>query len=169
MYMRSAKYDRLLSLLYPAMAAGLAKPFGKRPVVPELRSDEGKMRFLRSHTEQQSRPAGSLSREQVPRDPLRRGAGGDIQDWFFHGAELEAWKRANPGAAADWEAPPKNMGSGKPGRESRDQHRRDHAPDDMVRTAGPSLAVSVREAVLPSVAPSAYRRLDEAAGRFARE
>ena len=29
--------------------------------------------------------------------------GGDIKDWFFKGAEFEAWKRANPGAAADWE------------------------------------------------------------------
>lgn len=30
--------------------------------------------------------------------------------WFFKGAELEAWKRANPGAAADWEATLKRFG-----------------------------------------------------------
>lgn len=110
MYMRSTRYDRLLSLLFPEMAEGLAKSFGKRPVVPDLRWDEGKKRFLRSHTEQQSRPAGFLSRDQTPRDPLRRAAGGDILDWFFKGAELEAWKRANPGAAQDWEATLKRYG-----------------------------------------------------------
>jgi hypothetical protein len=103
MYMRSTRYDRLLSLLFPEMADGLAKSFGKRPVVPEVRWDEGKKRFLRSHTEQRSRPAGFLSREQVPRDPLRRSAGGEIQEWFLKGAELEAWKRAHPEAASAWE------------------------------------------------------------------
>lgn len=104
MYMRSPKYDRLLSLLFPEMASGLVKSFGKRPIVPELRWDEGQKRFLRGLTEHTSRPAGFLSRDTVPRDPLHQGAGGDIKDWFFKGAELEAWKRANPGAAADWEA-----------------------------------------------------------------
>jgi hypothetical protein len=103
MYMRSTRYDRLLSLLFPEMADGLAKSFGKRPVVPEVRWDEGKKRFLRSHTEQQSRPAGFLAREQVPRDPLRRSAGGEIQEWFLKGAELQAWKRAHPEAASAWE------------------------------------------------------------------
>jgi hypothetical protein len=110
MYMRSAKYDRLLSLLFPEMASGLAKPFGKRPVVPDLRWDEGKKRFLRGFTEHASRPAGFLSRGTATRDPLRHGTGGDIRDWFFKGAELEAWKRANPGAAADWEATLKRFG-----------------------------------------------------------
>ena len=104
LYMRSPNYDSLLSLLFPEMAEGLAKSFGKRPVVPDLRWDEGKKRFLRGFTEHTSKPAGFLSRSAVPRDPLRHGAGSDIKDWFFKGAELEAWKRANPGAAADWEA-----------------------------------------------------------------
>lgn len=104
MYMRSAKYDRLLSLLFPKMAAGLAKPFGKRPVVPDLRWDESKRRFLRGYTEQVSRPAGFLSAESAPREPLKRGSGDDIRDWFLRGAELDAWKRANPEAAATWKA-----------------------------------------------------------------
>ena len=112
MYMRSAKYDRLLSLLFPEMASGLAKPFGKRPVVPDLRWDEGKKRFLRGFTEHASRPAGFLTRGTAPRDPLRHGTGVDVRDWFFKGAELEAWKRANPGAAADWEATLKRFGIG---------------------------------------------------------
>lgn len=110
MYMRSPKYDRLLSLLFPEMVSGLAKSFGKRPVVPDLRWDEGKKRFLRGFTEHTSRPAGFLSRDAVPPDPLRHGTGGDIKDWFFKGAELEAWKRANPGAAADWEAALRRFG-----------------------------------------------------------
>ena len=110
LYMRSAKYDRLLSLLFPEMASGLAKPFGKRPVVPDLRWDEGKKRFLRGFTEHASRPAGFLSRGTAPRDPLRHGTGGDIRDWFFKGAELEAWKRANPEEAAGWEATLKRFG-----------------------------------------------------------
>jgi hypothetical protein len=110
MYMRSAKHDRLLAVLFPEMAAGLAKPFGKRPVVPDLRWDEGKKRFLRGFSEHGSRPAGFLARETVPSDPLRHGAAGDIKDWFFRGAELEAWKRANPGAAADWEPTLKRLG-----------------------------------------------------------
>lgn len=109
-YIRSAKYDRLLSLLFPEMAAGLAKPFGKRPVVPDLRWDEGKKRFLRVYTEHPSRKAGFLSQESAPREPLARGNGGDINDWFLRGAELQAWKRANPEAAADWEATLKRYG-----------------------------------------------------------
>ena len=108
--MRSTWYDRLLSLLFPEMAEGLAKSFGKRPVVPDLRWDEGKKRFLRGFTEHASKPAGFLSRSAVPRDLLRHGAGSDIKDWFFKGAELEAWKRANPGAAADWEATLRRFG-----------------------------------------------------------
>jgi hypothetical protein len=110
MYVRSAKYDRLLSLLFPEMATGLAKSFGKRPVVPDLRWDEGKNRFLRGYTEQPSRQAGFLLRESVPRKPLKRGSSCDIKDWFFRGAELEAWKRANPEAAAAWEATLKRYG-----------------------------------------------------------
>ncbi|MDO9072218.1 MAG: hypothetical protein Q7U73_03050 [Rubrivivax sp.] len=104
MYMRSSRYDRFLSLLFPEMAPALAKPFGKRATVPEIRWDEGKKRFVRGPSEHTALPAGFLARDTVPRDPLRHGAGGDIKDWFFRGAELEAWKRANPSAAADWEA-----------------------------------------------------------------
>lgn len=110
MYMRTIRYDRLLSLLFPEMAAGLAKSFGKRPVVPDLRWDEVKKRFLRGHTEQAPRPAGFLPREQAPRDPLRRTAGGDIQEWFLKGKELEAWKRANPEAASAWNETLKRYG-----------------------------------------------------------
>lgn len=110
MYMRSTKYDRLLSLLFPEMVLGLAKPFGKRPVVSDLRWDEVNKRFLRGFTEHASRPAGFLSQGLPPRDPLRHDTGGDIRDWFFRGADLAAWKRANPGAAADWGATLKRFG-----------------------------------------------------------
>ena len=109
-YMRSAKYDPLLSLLFPEMAPGLAKPFGKRPVVPDLRWDEGKKRFIREFTEHASRLAAFLSQDTVPCDPLQHGAGGDTKDWFLRGAELEAWKRANPAAATDWEATLRRFG-----------------------------------------------------------
>ena len=103
MYMRSAKYDRLLALLFPEMAAGLAKPFGKRPVLPDLQWDQSKQCFLpRGLSEQSSRPASFLSRDSAPRESLKQSSD-DIKDWFLRGAPLEAWKRANPEAAADWE------------------------------------------------------------------
>lgn len=103
LYMRSAKYDRLLSLLFPEMADGLANPFGKRPVVPDLYWDARTQSFRPNYTERPSRRAGFLSHESTLREPLRRGGGGDIKDWFLRGAELEAWKKANPEAAAEWE------------------------------------------------------------------
>ena len=110
MYMRSAKYDRLLSLLFPERAPGLAKPFGKRPVVPDLRWDEGKKRFLKGYTESPSRPVGFLSRDRTPREPMKRVDGNEIKDWILRGAELEDWKRANPEAASAWKETLKRYG-----------------------------------------------------------
>lgn len=44
---------------------------------------------------------------------LPQTLGGDqhvIKDWFFKGTKLDAWKRANPEAAADWDATLKRFG-----------------------------------------------------------
>jgi hypothetical protein len=103
LYLRATKYDRLLSLLFPEMAQGLAKDFGKRPAVPNLVWDKGKRRFVKTFTEATSRPARFLSKDAAPSDPVSRSSGGNIEDWVFRGAELERWKRANPEAAAAWE------------------------------------------------------------------
>jgi len=110
-YMRSTKYDRLLTLLFPEMADGLANRFGTRPVVADLRWDESKNRIERAFTESASRRAAFLSRDTAQHEPLRHGSdGGDVKDWFFKGAELAAWKCKNPGAAADWDATLKRFG-----------------------------------------------------------
>jgi len=103
LYMRSTKYDRLLSLLFPEMAQGLAKDFGKRPAVPNLVWDEGKRRFVKTFTEATSRPARFLSEDAAPSDPMSYGGAGSIKDWVFKGADLERWQRANPEAAKAWE------------------------------------------------------------------
>lgn len=99
-YMRSPEYDSLLSMLFPEMATRLAKPFGRRPDVPVQVWHRGKSRFRpTAHAaEEASSPLGG----EVLREPLPPGAGGDIRHLIFRGAELEAWKRANPDVAADW-------------------------------------------------------------------
>lgn len=112
LYLRSTKYDRLLSVLFPEMAQGLAKDFGKRPAVPNLVWDEGKRRFVRTFTESTSRPARFLSKDAAPNDPMSHSGGGSIKDWVFKGAELERWKRANPEAAAAWEPFLRRLGVG---------------------------------------------------------
>lgn len=103
LYLRSTKYDRLLSLLFPEMAPGLAHDFGKRPAVPNLVWDERARRFVKTHTEVTSRPARFLSMDAAPRDPYSRERAGTMKDWVLRGAELDRWKRANPEAAAAWE------------------------------------------------------------------
>lgn len=103
LYLRSTKYDRLLSLLFPEMAPGLGHDFGKRPAVPNLVWDERARRFVKTHTEATSRPARFLSMDAAPRDPYSRERAGTMKDWVLRGAELDRWKRANPEAAAAWE------------------------------------------------------------------
>ena len=110
MYLRSTKYDRLLSLLFPEMAEGLAHGFGKRPAVPNLLWDESSRRFVKSYTEPPSRPARFLSNDAAPREPLSRAGEGSIKNWVFRGAELQRWKLANPEAAAAWEPVLKRFG-----------------------------------------------------------
>jgi hypothetical protein len=102
-YMRSSKYDSLLALLFPEMAEGLAKPFGKRSVVSDRRRGNEKKNVTDELTNRHSRPARFLTRNAAFPQPLRHGAGSDVRDWFLRGAELDSWKQANPGAAADWE------------------------------------------------------------------
>jgi hypothetical protein len=110
LYLRSTKYDRLLSLLFPEMANGLAHEFGKRPAVPNLVWDEQKRRFVKTFTETTSRPARFLTQDAAPSDPLAYRSAGSMRDWVFKGAELERWKRLNPEAAAAWEPTLKRLG-----------------------------------------------------------
>ena len=103
-YLRSPRYDRLLSLLFPEMAAGLAKPIGKQPAVPNIRWDQSKDGFVRTSPEPIHRPAALLAglADRGQHAPIQRSTSRDIRAWYLRGAELEAWKRANPEAAADW-------------------------------------------------------------------
>lgn len=102
-YMRPSKYDRLLSLLFPEMAKGLAKPFGKQPVVSGRSQDQLKTGFVRKFKNHDSRAVISPLKNSSTYEPMRLGTNSDVRDWFLRGDELEAWKQANPGAAADWE------------------------------------------------------------------
>ena len=104
MYIRSPRHDRLLSLLFPEMAAGLAKPFGRRPLVPDIRWDQSKAGFVHAYPEPTPRPAAFLGRlaDRGQQAPIQRSMSTDIRTWYLRGAELDAWKRANPEAAADW-------------------------------------------------------------------
>ena len=102
-YMRSPKYDRLLTILLPEMANGLEKSFGRRPAVADLSWDSANRHFVHKFNDQPSRPAAFLTRGPRRPNPLRGDAGGDIKGWLLKGAELEAWRLANPETAKDWE------------------------------------------------------------------
>lgn len=110
MYLRSTKYDRLLSVLFPEMAVGLAHDFGKRPAVPNLVWNEVSRRFVKTYTETSSHRARFLLTDAAPSEPLCHGGDGSIKSWVYRGAELQRWKRANPEAAAAWEPVLKRFG-----------------------------------------------------------
>jgi hypothetical protein len=110
LYLRSTKYDRLLSVLFPEMAVGLAHDFGKRPAVPNLVWNEVSRRFVKTYTETSSHRARFLLTDAAPSEPLCHGGEGSIKNWVYRGAELQRWKRANPEAAAAWEPVLKRFG-----------------------------------------------------------
>lgn len=100
-YCRNPSYDRLLSILFPEMAGGLAKPGAKR-----------KRESLSSHGD--SRAGNLASMSGADREKFRREAWSD-RDWpqqryldtgkkdpWLKGRDLEAWKIANPESARRW-------------------------------------------------------------------
>lgn len=78
-YRRSTRYDRLLSFLFPEMAAGIAVPLGKSAERSVHFNDDG------------YEPPQRYVRQPSP------------TSWYLTGAEYERWKAANPESAAAWE------------------------------------------------------------------
>jgi len=102
-YLRDPRYDRLLSLLFPDMAVGLSKQFGKRAVLGEARR-----MTLANHAPENDAPRRRRAQflesqpgARVAEFPLRDT---DSSDGWLKGRDLEAWKKANPDAAASWKA-----------------------------------------------------------------
>ena len=100
-YLRDPVFDRLLSLLFPEMAAGLAKPFGKLAPGTGVRWDPVRGVFVRPETPERKRAAF------LETQPRADSAGPRLQDtrpgdWWLKGRDLEEWKRANPEAARSW-------------------------------------------------------------------
>lgn len=101
--MRDPSHDRILATLFPEMADGLSRPFGKRPAVPEVRWNSKTGQFTPAFEQRRSRPSDFLSKSGSGGLPMRGADGGTLATWVLKGAELEAWKRANPESAAAWE------------------------------------------------------------------
>jgi hypothetical protein len=100
-YLRDPVFDRLLSLLFPEMAAGLAKPFGKLKPGTGVRWDQERGMFVRPPLPERRR-AGFIDTQ-----PRSDRAGPKLLDtkpgdWWLRGRDLEAWKRANPEYARAW-------------------------------------------------------------------
>jgi hypothetical protein len=101
MYLRDPAYDRLLSLLFPEMAAGLAKPGGKLAPGAGVRWDQERQMFVRPDVPDRRR---AKFLEAQPRSDRVGSRLLDTKpgDWWLRGRDLEAWKRANPEWARAW-------------------------------------------------------------------
>jgi hypothetical protein len=102
-YLRDPSYDRLLSIIFPEMAAALAKPGGKRPLqnVPASGDWESAKRMglpTRQRATFLSQSPRSAQGQQRYLDTL------PADDWL-KGRDLEAWKKANPESAKIWFGP----------------------------------------------------------------
>lgn len=101
--MRDAAYDRVLGILFPEMSESLSKPFGKRPAVPEIRWNDSSKQFEPAFQQRRPRPSDFLTNSVQGGLPTRGADGGSLASWLLQGAELEAWKKANPDSAKAWE------------------------------------------------------------------
>lgn len=100
-YMRDPAFDRLLSLLFPEMAAGLAKPFGKLTPGMGVRWDKEREVFVRPAIPGRGRAKFLENQPRADRIGPRL-LDTKPGDWFLKGRDLDAWKRANPEAARVW-------------------------------------------------------------------
>lgn len=100
-YLRDPSFDRVLSLVFPEMAAGLAKPFGKLSPGQGTRWDQERQQFVSPKVPERRR-ANFIATE--PRVDRNRSKLLDTKpgDWWLKGRDLEAWKRANPEWARAW-------------------------------------------------------------------
>lgn len=96
-FLRPTIFDRILSVLFPEMAADLAKPGAKR--------EGNKVRQARStqwHETYDRNPSMLVSTQ-----PRSDGASWPLRDtnpseWWLKGRDLERWKRENPQWASFW-------------------------------------------------------------------
>ena len=100
-YMRDPAYDRLLSLLFPEMAAGLAKPFGKVDLVNSTKWDPERQMFVGPKLPERRR-APFLETQPRSDRPASKLLDTNPGHWWLQGRDLEAWKRAHPEAAKAW-------------------------------------------------------------------
>lgn len=100
-YLRDPAYDRVLSLLFPEMAASLAKPAGKLKPSTGIKWDHEQQVFVRPEVPDKQR---ARFLETQPRSDKVKSKLLDTKpgDWFLKGRDLEAWKRANPDWARAW-------------------------------------------------------------------
>ena len=84
-YIRDGKHDKLLSMLFPEMAKGIATGFGT--------SKWSKKKNLTSNNPTSSNTTSFLSSKLVDTG---------YNDGWLVGRDLEIWKRSNPAAARDY-------------------------------------------------------------------
>jgi hypothetical protein len=100
-YLRDPTFDRLLSKLFPKMAAGLAKPFGKLKYSERLKFDQRLGTFVKVDLPQ-IRPAPFI-KSKTALDalgrPLLDTKPGQVR---LQGRDLERWKAENPESASAW-------------------------------------------------------------------
>ena len=104
-YRRDPAYDRLLSLLFPEMAAGLAKR-GAIASPERLEPTNSPHANWREKLPERRR-AGFLSDQPAAHRDHGRLLDTRPGDWWLKGRDLEAWKKANPEEGRAWfGAPP---------------------------------------------------------------
>lgn len=94
-YLRDPTYDKLLSLLFPPMAAGLAKKRGKLEAAHTLTWDDRRQMWVHPDLPERRR-AKFLANQPRADQSGSRLLDTRPGDWWLKGRDLEAWKRANP-------------------------------------------------------------------------
>jgi hypothetical protein len=101
-YLRDPFYDRFLSLVFPEMASGLSKPFGKAATpAAGVRWDASREIFVRPDVAER-KPARFLALQPRTDGSQTRLLDTRPGQLWLQGRDLEAWKRAHPEAARDW-------------------------------------------------------------------
>ena len=100
-YLRDPSYDRLLAVLFPKMAAMLAKPGAKRrnETLPASGDWQG---AKRAGLPTRYRAAFLESSPRLGDGTQRRYLDAQPGDLWLRGRDLEVWKKAHPERARDW-------------------------------------------------------------------
>ena len=97
-FMREPVYDRILTLIFPEMAAALARPIGKM-VLAVAKSDEQGETML----ERRRSAVRRLASERQSSGASPHSSDENLTSAWLTGCAYEEWKRANPEAAQVWE------------------------------------------------------------------